>query len=114
MGWLFTLLVIVAAAVWLLRRFAGNGGDDDSPDLGELPGLRAHAGKVIFEDGRIADVEGRVPRNVLHAFADIASRNRLSGEVRILGRDELRFTSTIPDGVQQQLRNAYFAASAVH
>ena len=114
MGWLFTLLVIVAAAVWLLRRFAGRGGGDDSADLGELPGLRAHVGKVTFEDGRIADVDGRVPRNVLHAFADIAARNGLSGELRILGRNELRFTSTIPDGIQQQLRNAYFAASVVH
>ena len=112
-GWLFTILVVVASAVWLLRRFAFSGGGS-GPDLGELPGLRSHAGKVTFEEGRIADVDGSVPRNVLHAFADIAGRNRLSGEVRILGRRDLRFTLSIPDGVQQQLRNAYFAASTVH
>ena len=113
MGWPFTVLVIIAAAIWLLRRFARGDGAASS-DMGEGPALRAHVGKVTLEEGRIADVDGVVPRNVLHAFADIAARHHLSGEVRILGRRELRFTSSIPEGAQQQMRNAYFAASTVH
>lgn len=111
MGWPFTFLVIVAALVWVLRRFVFSGGAA-APDVGELPGLRAHAAKITFKDGRIADVDGRVPRNALHAFADIAARHGLSGEVRVLGRGELRFTPDIPDAAQQQLRNAWFAAGS--
>ena len=109
MGWLFTLLVVVAAAWWVIRRFVGardHGSDGFT--------LRAHVFKIRFLDGRTVNIDGRIPRNALHAFEDIASRHELTGEVRGLGGNELRFTPSIPEGVQQQLRNAYFAAASVH
>jgi hypothetical protein len=39
---------------------------------------------------------------------------RVTGEVRLLGGSELRFGVTVPEGVQQQFRNAFFAARNAH
>ena len=102
-------LVIGAAAWWIIRRFAGGG-----ESAGEGFTLGAHVFRVRFVDGRTVSVDGQIPRNAMHAFEDIASRHELTGEVRGFGGNEMRFTPSIPEGVQQQLRNAYFAAAAVH
>ena len=109
MGWLFTLLVVVCAAVWLIRKLQANREPDAPPVV-----VFAYAWRVQFDAGSVADVHGKVPRNVLHAFADIAARASLTGEVRGSRDDRLQFSATIPEGVQQQLRNAYFAAKTVH
>lgn len=103
------VLVLVAAAWWIIRRVVG--GRDSG---GDGSGHQAHVFRVRFLDGRTVSVDGSIPRNAVHAFEDIASHHELTGEIRGLGGHELRFTPGIAEGVQQQLRNAYLAAAAVH
>ena len=104
MGLLFTLLVVAAVAAWLWKR--------SRRDDGAAPATTGW--RVTFRDGRVAKVEGRVPRNVLDAFADIAHHASLTGDVRMSGAGDLAFADSIAAGTRQQLRNAWLAGVTVH
>ena len=114
-GWLFTLIVLASATWWVVRRFAAaSDAGTSAPSVLDSVSFGSRLFKISFEDGRTAAVDGRVPRNALHAFEDIASRAGLTGDVVGLSGDTLRFSATIPEGTQQQFRNAWFAAKTVH
>ena len=101
MGYVFTLLVVVAAVAWIVRVWrlkAERGAFEDDVSF-----------RVAFEDGRVSGVKGRVPRTIYNAFEEVGVMSRATGEVRISDDAEISFSSTIPEGVRQQFRNAYWA-----
>ena len=108
MGMVFTLVLVAAVLTWCVKVWRERRADD-----GEGPALSGSTFRVRFRGGRVLDVQGTIPRNMLNAFEDIAFRAGLEGEVRLSGRSDLHFSLGIPEGVRQQMRNA-FSASFVH
>jgi hypothetical protein len=108
-GSFFTAVLVVAVFVWLMRVWNAR-----REERGEGPRVSASVFRVKFRRGRAVEVEGRIPRNMLHAFEDIAAHAEIDGEVRLAGRSDLHFSDTIPEGVRQQLRNAFVASAMVH
>jgi len=109
MGMLFTAVLLVAIFVWAMRAWNAR-----REERAEAPRISASVFRVKFRRGRAVDVEGRIPRSMLHAFEDIAAHAGIDGEVRLAGRSDLHFTDTIPEGVRQQMRNAFVASAMVH
>ena len=95
------LLVLVSAVVWVARRL-GWSGASASP-------RRGYAFALEFRDGRRTRVDGVVPRGVYNAFEDVAGTARLSGRVAARPDGTLEFSETVPEGVRQQLLNAWWA-----
>lgn len=104
MGVLFTLLVVAAVATWLWKRSRSEAASRDGAPSGW---------RVTFRDGRVARVEGHVPRNVLGAFEDIAHHASLTGDVRMTDGD-LAFADSVAPGTRQQFRNAWHAGMTAH
>lgn len=95
------LLALVSAGVWLLRR------------IGWLPRAgsprRGYAFTLEFRQGRRTRVEGVVPRAACSALEDVASLTGLTGRVAARPDGALEFSDSVPEGVRQQLLNAWWA-----
>ncbi len=103
MGKLFTLLLVAAVVTWAIKRvLAARGVRITWPDRS----VEAPVFRVSFRAGRLASVTGRIPRNVLMAFEDIAARAALDGDITLRGIADLEFSESIPLAARQPLRNA--------
>jgi len=102
MGRLIPLLLAVVVALWLARRLGLLAG----PPAGSPGGAVFRA---RFAQGRLVEAEGALPAPLRIALSDVAEREELTGEVRWEGADRLRFSSTIPPGARQRLRNVLLA-----
>jgi hypothetical protein len=99
------MLLAVAVAVWIARR------------LGLLasrpPAAPADSGAAVFRarfaEGQLVEAEGVLPAPLRVALSEVAERESLTGEIRWEGADRLRFSSTIPPGTRQRLRNVLLA-----
>jgi len=104
---LFTILLLVAVAFWLVkRRRTGPGAVRDSDD-------GPSGFTIVLRAGSVVKTTGVVPRTVYNAFEEVAMLTEAEGEIRWDPEEGLRFSSDFPDGVKQQFRNV-FGVARVH
>lgn len=106
MGWLFTILLVAAAIVWIVKR----GGFEGSAPAGRGSIGDLSVASVVFEEGKVMESRGRMPRHAYDAFVDIAAMAGMNGTVSVRPDGQIAFSPEVPDGARQQCRNAWHAS----
>jgi hypothetical protein len=66
--------------------------------------------KIKLVEGSIVKLHGKIPTPFKYDLSEIAQRSNLTGTIRVTrrcGQLKLHFSSSIPDNIQQRIRNVF-------
>ncbi|UJF18100.1 DUF3634 family protein [Vibrio sp. SS-MA-C1-2] len=66
--------------------------------------------KLIFKDGKLIKVKGKIAKGFIHDCQDIGLRKPFTGVIKVYKNrftTKLNFSKSIPKNIQQRIRNAF-------